>query len=219
MRNVQAIATEFSDLAGFLPGGVPLQALYTKGWQLCLAVTQFNLASSSTCPKFNSIRRFIEAVCIRLEIPVAKKLIPEDYRADTWQFRTDGEGTYLTEMVRWGEGDSVGKAGYFWSGARGVSQEAMFWRKPILISHFRELKRGDHHFFSQTVRFERRFLPENGFFEAYHMLEAADLKWSACSNRYVSIPSWWQDYEVPRGFWAELGAVYTYCSTHLFDPK
>lgn len=160
----------------------------------------------------------MNAVCRRLEVPVTDKLVPVDYHADTWQCRTDGEALYLAEFTPWGEGGPVEKADHLWRDYAGVFQEAIFCQKPLIHYGLRYLKRRELPFFAHTVWFECRFRSDNGFFVAYRMLEASKLTRNACSNMYVRIPSWWQDLELPQGFWAELGSIHAYYSTHLLNP-
>lgn len=122
-------------------------------------------------------------------------------------------------MVRWGDGNPVAKANSLWRSYEGVSQDALFRQRPIIPYGFRHLKRKDHSFYRYTVRYERRMRSDTGYFIAYQLVEASAIAEIAYANRYVRVPNWWHDYEVPQGYWAELGSVYTYYGTQLFDSE
>ena len=95
----------------------------------------------------------------------------------------------------------------------------MFWTQPIIPENFRYLKRGNLPFFQCTVRAERRLRSDTGYFIAYQMLEARDIARDHYTNRYQKIPSWWGQFEVCQGFWAELGPVLTYYGRYLSNPR
>ena len=112
------------------------------------------------------------AVCDRLELPLTQDLIPEEFGCDTWQFRTDGERSYLDNMLAWTADDPPREANRFWYNQRTVSADAMLWTSAIIPADFRHMKRGSIPFFQHIVRFERRIRSDTGPFVAYQMLEA-----------------------------------------------
>ena len=74
-------------------------------------------------------------------------------------------------------------------------------------------------FFQCTVRAERRLRSDTGYFIAYQMLEAREIARDHYTNRYQKIPSWWGQFEVCQGFWAEPGPVLTYYGRYLCNPR
>lgn len=163
--------------------------------------------------------RLMNAVDERLSMPVNNKLIPLEYGCDTWRYQTEYESFYIAELIRWGEEDPVGKANSWWGGHEGVSQDALFYTRPLVSPGFNRFRRKDDTLFTHTVRFERRFRSDSGFFVAYQMVEAQHITRAALANRYLRVPSWWQAYEVLQGFWADVGPIYTYFGTRLADPN
>lgn len=215
VADTAAIEREFSNGRGILPGGVPMQAIRSRDWQLRIAVPDSVLKDAPRGSRRSPSSRFMEAVVARLQLFQTNSLIPESYNTDTWQYRLDEEIPYLEKLMAWGQGDPVQKADALWRNTEEVSQEAIFWAHPILSKNFRTLKRVETLFYTKTVRFERRTRSQTGFFVAYQMLEASEMLRTFLPGRYVRTSSWWADYEVPQGFWAEMGPIYTYFSLCL----
>ena len=72
------------------------------------------------------------------------------------------------------------------------------------------MKRREIFFSQNTVRFERRVRSDTGYFVAYQMIEVREISRQHYMNRYQRTPSWWSQFEVCQGFWAELGPILTY---------
>ena len=161
----------------------------------------------------------MEAVFNRLSLFLSDALIPTSFGCNTWKFRTEGERDYLDNLLTWSRGDPVVEADRLWHGQLMVTNDALSWTCPILPLNFRRLKRGNIPFFQHTVRFERKMRSDTGYFLAYQMVEAGEIARSHYINRYQQLPSWWGQFEVCQGFWAELGPILTYFGSHLNDPR
>ena len=122
-------------------------------------------------------------------------------------------------MINWTAGDPVRESNRLWYNQRTATNQGMFWTQPIIPKNFRYLRRGNLPCFQYTVRAERRLRSDTGYFIAYHMLEALEIARDHYINRYQKIPSWWGQFEVCQGFWAELGPVLTYYGRYLCDPR
>ncbi|CDF32986.1 unnamed protein product [Chondrus crispus] len=213
------IENKFANGAGILPGHLPLVGIHSYDWRAGIAVPPSILRGSSPHGFHTLSARFISAVCDRLELPLTDGLIPASYFCDTWQYRTEGERSYLDSMINWTARDPVRDANRLWYNQRTATNEAMFWTRAIIPENFRHLKRENLPFFQHTVRAERRLRSDTGYFVAYHMLEAREIARDHYTNRYQKIPSWWGQFEVCQGFWAELGPVLAYYGRYLSDPR
>ena len=183
------IAHSYADGAGMLPGQIPLQAIRSYDWLACIAIPLSILCHTRPCGRAVLSTRFMTAVCDRLELPLTQDLVPEEFGCDTWQFRTDGERSYLDNMLAWTSDDPLREANRLWFNQRTVSGDAMLWTNAIIPANFRHIKRGSIPFFQHNVRFERLMRSDTGYFVAYQMLEAREISRSHYANRYQRIPS------------------------------
>lgn len=58
-----------------------------------------------------------------------------------------------------------------------------------------------------------------GYFVGWHQWDVEVLTSRAHEGRYVSLPEWWQDWEVPSGLWAFLGPSLLYLSYQLITDE
>lgn len=158
-RDLQGIASEHADSGVNLPCGIPMEALSTTNWRLRLAVSATDLIKSSTSSHANVVARYMNTVDEMLRMHLNTRIIPLDYASDTWKYRTDIESYYLTEFMRWGERDSIGKSDSWWSGNEGVSQGAMFWTRPLVCQGYKRIKRNEDPFFTKILRLNGSFAP------------------------------------------------------------
>ena len=219
VRDVDNIECNFADGAGMLPGPLPLRAISSYDWRARIATPPSILRLSSSRGRQGLSLRFMEAVLNRLNLFLSDALIPASFGCDTWKFRTDGERDYLDNLLTWSRGDPVVEADCLWHGRLMVTNDALSWTRPILLLNFRRTKCGNIPFFQHTVRFESKMRSGTGYFLAYQMVGAGEIARSHYTNRYQQRPSWWGQFEVCQGFWAELGPILTYFGSHLNDPR
>jgi len=72
-------------------------------------------------------------------------------------------------------------------------------------------------FWGDLVRLERRARSEYGYFICWHNVESHSISPQGFSSRYVPVPFWWKDWEVPQGFWSELGPAMAYVGRILIE--
>lgn len=66
--------------------------------------------------------------------------------------------------------------------------KAVLWIQQVLFHDNRSVKKAELSFWFSTVRYKRRCRPEFGFLIQLHSL---------FRFRYIDVPSWWEDWEVP----------------------
>lgn len=98
-----------------------------------------------------------------------------------------------------------------------VHRKAIFWEESILPRDYKSLKKAKFSFWCNTVRFEHRCRMELGYFVLWHNVEADCMTRSALVGKYIPIPRWWVEGEMPQGFWAELPPVFAYAGSAVLS--
>ena len=189
IRDVSTIEHQFSDDAGMLPGNLPVLAICSFDWRTCIAILSSILRHTPPRGRPTLSLRFMDAVFARLSILISDSLIPSAYYCYTWRCRTEGERLCLDHLIDVTFGDSAADADRLWRNRHTVPSHAIFWTEPIIPSIFLHLNGGTMFFFQNTVRFERRFRSDTGYFLSYQMVEAREISRQHYANRYQRVPS------------------------------
>ena len=137
---------------------------------------------------------------------------------DTWVYRTYEEWGYHTKL------DAFLKAG----GAKDFSttevyNDALLYAVPLLPAEFRYVSRRDPDYVGQShlklLRFERTMRGRFKAFVPYQCVEVDCFTREAILQRYVPLPPWWVDVEVPPNFSVELPWMLTYIGSLLFTAN
>ena len=145
------IVEPYADRARMLPGGIPLQAICTKDWELHCVIDRdmifVNVRDNETLSA--ALPEFIRLVFKRLERPVGGDNVSHDFRFDTWSFPTQNESLYGNEPANYDPTDAYGRLF--------VDSDLIFWLTPLLKAEFRYISRRNpngRRFFSMA-RWER----------------------------------------------------------------
>lgn len=69
------------------------------------------------------------------------------------------------------------------------------------------------------MRIERRARARSGIFCQWHQPEAEGVTPAEQLRRWPKVPSWFAEWEVPQGFWAELGPPLAYIGSALLHDR
>lgn len=216
----------FADADGMLPGAIPLEAVKSWEWQQRCAVEDRDFARSRRVWRDGNWTNFqdggnpwpshLELLQHKVHHMVSKIPLDSSFGFDLWGSRNKAEVGYcraLHQAVGMVEG---------WS-ALGVNvdvhPDAILWECRLLPEDYRSQKKSKSGFWSDTVRFERRSRMLHNKFVLWHNIEVESLGPRRVSDKYISVPQWWSEWEVPQGFWAELPCVLAYkASFFLRNP-
>lgn len=213
--------SDYVDLDGYLPGGIPACAVCSFEWARRIAVRENDLSGSVRCWAGGRWLRarlepdpwipFVEAVRLKVSYLRGPFFHFRD-GIDLWRARNDREAGYVRQML--------GLRGLIqaWESMEivpAVHPAGILCSEKLLPDDYRDARKANSSFWSDTVRFERRFRSEHGYFIFWHDIEANCLLPAALEGRYVPVPPWWQDWEMPQGFWAELPPVLAYVGSEV----
>ena len=205
-------------VAGFLPDGLPVDAVHSPEWQKRCYIpdNQIWLGVGRRRIGLTEGRvRLTRAIYQRIE---RMGILPVDpYLAfDTWLFRTPEEAQYgpllanaLTESKAWygtfepKQAALVAKYRYL---PEGYQVAERFGPRGSETDHYR-----------RWYKFERHQRAATGYLVPYQAIEIQHISHRALRGRYVAVPTSWQLWEVPKGLHVELPAVLTYAWTALVD--
>ena len=212
---------EYVDDRGLLPGGIPASAIHSFEWCRRIAVKDQDLELTKRVWRRGRWWRMKRPVDCRVAMVEATRfkmgLISGPYfrnfeRYDLWKARTNDEVRYARAMRR---ADPLVERLEESRIAVDVSPEAILWDGSILLVDYTSRKKAFSTFWNDTVPYERKCRMELGYFVPWHNVEVDCMARSALDGRYVRIPHWWVDWEMPQGFWAELPPVLAYAGSVL----
>ncbi|KAI0559062.1 hypothetical protein FGB62_169g43 [Gracilaria domingensis] len=194
----------YVDHARLLPGRLPMQAVFSRDWtrRIVAQPDALNVAGRlETNP-----RDFMNLVYNRIGRTSCGLLIPARQDMDTWAYRTEGEIAYVDALR-----DAIVN-GDFPSGSRlQPASRMLLWNSLILPENFESRSEANTaKSYWGGLRFERRCRNHTGCFIAYQMVEVNEFRRDNLDRRYVLVPSWFSEYEVPIDMRVELPPVVTY---------
>ena len=200
------------------PDMIPSRAVDTREWALRCVVPAPQLNRRGINGHVTSLHlakraKFTRLMYSRLRRTYADELpICWDEDLDTWYFRTAGEQGYATRL------SGILPRRTEWRGTDTFLQDALVL-PCILRADFRFItRRRGQDPFVDCIRDERRNRSRTGYFVPYHMVEFEALTPAARNGRYLPLPSCWDEWETPQGWFVpELPAVLTYASTYLIN--
>lgn len=193
-----------------LPGRVPIRAIDSADWGLHFVLADRDVLRHSGESMHAARIELVRVLHKRLHRVANDLPVPEHLGLDTWFFRTHGErllGPY------YGEEPPLPNEGDIFK----PHADALFYERPILRADFRHRRRGSQHHFARDVKWERTARTRTGYLVPYQCVEIDRIHPRARPSRYVPIPSFWEEWESPRGATVELPAVLTYLGSILID--
>lgn len=213
----------YLDGNGMLPGPLSFDHILYFEWQRRCAFSLGELVrvrrrwsrgtwgarSDRTPPK----ARLVELVALKLRLLAGPEFLRAPFELDLWQARDDQEARYIERLL--GMMDTI-RGWSRWTMVDVVPM-AMLWEERLLPPDYRREKKGVMPFWSDLVRFERRTRSLHGCFIGWHHREVEVLAARSLHGRYVSLPPWWGEWEMPSGFWAPLGPTLWYLGSRLME--
>ena len=206
--------------AGQLPDGLPMTAIQSDDWARRIAIPDNALLRrrkraaregvGRKTPLAEARAAFIRTAFMRMRRSPCRELIPVEYGLDQWSYRTTGEARYGEVLC------SILQMSKDWTDDWRPDQSLLGFTRPLLRAEFRFMRRHDSDFWRQ-LKWERRFRSRSGFLVPYQMVEVEMIREESREGRYVRIPSHFREWEVPKGFGADLPPVLTYAGSRLID--
>jgi len=211
---------------GMLPGGIPVSALRSWEWRRRILVANDEIAQRPRWWKDGrwgkpnrrraTRRDIVIAVADKLRI-MSGPLLPGSLTFDLWCYRTIKEVGYVQAM------HALRATVQSWTelGVNAdVHVDAIMWPEAMSLSNYRTIKKAGDQYWGDLVRLERRSRSEYGYFLLWHNVESHSVNPLAFRDRYVPVPSWWRDWEVPPGLWSEMGPAMAYIGrTLIAEPN
>lgn len=123
-------------IAGRLPDGLPLFAIYTDDWLAHCALADHAIAQFGNETMAQARVLFTKLIYQRLRRAIGNVPLDDSWGFDTWAARTNGEAySYCDNLGELHTGR--------WRGIRGVRQEALCFTQPLLRAEFRYLHKRD----------------------------------------------------------------------------
>lgn len=156
---------------------------------------------------------FRDRLWYKLELLRGMPLVPSAFRFDSWCYRTPEEARVGVRLYE------LGHRVPYWAGIAVYHPSAVLWSLPRLPAEYRTFKKATDSFWSDTVRMERRVRSRYGILAQWHQPEAEQINMSEQVNRWVVLPQWFREWEVPQGFWAELGPPLAYVGSEMLRDR
>jgi len=192
----------YADGLGRLPGDIPLEAVETRDWRRRIALPASALIRRAG-QDASAVRT---AHLVRVNDRFGRtyhdyELFPIEWDLDTWTPRSEAEYEYARDLATLDFSDLP---------TRPIRRcmRAQLIHYQVLPSDFRTRRRDG--LFWDSVREERGFRNRFGVFVPRQCAEVLGVVLAEHGLRFVLIPYWFADWEVPQGCLAELPAVVTY---------
>ena len=195
-----------------LPGGLPVDALYSAVWQRCCLARPGEISPfvPHHLRHLSAEQNYVREVYSHVWEIRGTDTYDVDQRVDTWGPRHDFETTYVERLISLPEGVLVR-----WGNRFIVAQSALLYARTLLPLEFRYLKKGGDRHFNEFVRSELRVRSRDGLLVPGQHREYLAFTPEARRQRYLEVTPQWRRLEVPRGLYAELSTVITYLTSAL----
>ena len=202
------VLEQYIDSSEVIPGGLTRAAIKSFEWKRRTALGRHDFVERRRVWEMGRWIRmgiprgieeaYVKAVAAKLKMLTGPAL-PVEWGADLWKARVPQEEEYVRGMFSLKELVGVWQTMGVTSD---VHRDAIIWVTQLLPSNYKSLKKSGITFWVDTVRYERRCRMETGVFVLWHQPEADSMNDDALLERFVTVPSWWDEWEVPQGFWA-----------------
>ena len=205
---VSGILSFWVDSVQNLPGDIPSDAVMTHDWRRRIALPDHALLREEGEPIEQARVRLVLLVCDRLAATVqGYEILPTAWALDTWTPRCNTEYEYCRYLA---EVDVDG-----WpSGGPHVMMRALLMTGASLPEDFRTQTRIGSAFW-ESIRVERTNRNRYGYLIPHQCREVAIIHPDEMPRRFVRVPLWLPEYEVPQGCLVELPPCVTYVGTYL----
>lgn len=204
------LINSFLDAEGWLPGGVPVAALETHEWNTRVIFPDDALRPSRPTRTMAGRRNvFNQVLLYKMELLWGMEKVPPSFNFDLWVYRTPEEAAIGQKLA------SLWSRVPAWRGVADYHQDALLWSLPRLPAGYQYLKKGTDSFWLDTVRVERRARARYGVLAQWHQPEVEHVEVLYQDERWVTVPRWFEEWEVPQGFWAELGPPLAYIGSQI----
>ena len=209
----EELIRHYSAASGELPRGLSLAVVRSRDFTHRLVVEPALLRPEFQRNTTENRVAFVDLIRQRMRRTPYSRPLPRAWDFDTWAYRTEDDRVYVASLKQILDNLRLRE--------EAPSEALMAWGSAILPDEFaQQPERVRDPAMHNKLKFERRMPNRLGVFVAYEWLEVTSFERSFLNTRYLEIPAWFAQYEVPADFIAEVPPCVVYCGRSLLgDPQ